>query len=183
MGRKVHPLGYRLGRTRNWDSQWYADFTTLATMRAELLGRKASTAKAVSMSLPLMAPQTSRALRGATCRNFAFAQTSTCYSPIVPVRPLNSIMANAHRGRRRPGRRSDPGTLSWERTRRACDPPCSPLCKPARGGGRRERRSCVPPFRGKLSSAGSRCAVRLCLRDGPSRGSSSKAAGPRRVLF
>ena len=25
MGRKVHPIGYRLGRTRNWDSQWYAD--------------------------------------------------------------------------------------------------------------------------------------------------------------
>ncbi len=25
MGRKVHPVGYRLGGFRNWDSQWYAD--------------------------------------------------------------------------------------------------------------------------------------------------------------
>lgn len=25
MGRKVHPIGYRLGGIRNWDSQWYAD--------------------------------------------------------------------------------------------------------------------------------------------------------------
>ena len=25
MGRKVHPVGYRLGKFRNWDSQWYAD--------------------------------------------------------------------------------------------------------------------------------------------------------------
>lgn len=31
MGRKVHPVGYRLGRFRNWDSHWYADrdFTVL----------------------------------------------------------------------------------------------------------------------------------------------------------
>ena len=25
MGRKVHPIGYRLGYLRGWDSQWYAD--------------------------------------------------------------------------------------------------------------------------------------------------------------
>jgi small subunit ribosomal protein S3 len=25
VGRKVHPVGYRLGKFRNWDSQWYAD--------------------------------------------------------------------------------------------------------------------------------------------------------------
>ena len=25
MGRKVHPIGYRLGGIRNWESQWYAD--------------------------------------------------------------------------------------------------------------------------------------------------------------
>jgi small subunit ribosomal protein S3 len=25
MGRKVHPIGYRLGNFRNWDSHWYAD--------------------------------------------------------------------------------------------------------------------------------------------------------------
>ena len=25
MGRKVHPIGYRLGSLRGWDSQWYAD--------------------------------------------------------------------------------------------------------------------------------------------------------------
>ena len=25
MGRKVHPVGFRLGNYRSWDSQWYAD--------------------------------------------------------------------------------------------------------------------------------------------------------------
>jgi small subunit ribosomal protein S3 len=31
MGQKVHPVGFRLGVTRTWDSRWYAgrDYQTL----------------------------------------------------------------------------------------------------------------------------------------------------------
>ncbi len=38
MGRKVHPVGFRLGNFRSWDSQWYADrnFATLVIEDAHL---------------------------------------------------------------------------------------------------------------------------------------------------
>jgi small subunit ribosomal protein S3 len=30
MGRKVHPIGFRLGVIRTWDSRWYAEGSTYA---------------------------------------------------------------------------------------------------------------------------------------------------------
>ncbi|MDP6173755.1 MAG: 30S ribosomal protein S3, partial [Rhodospirillales bacterium] len=35
MGQKVNPLGFRLGINRTWDSRWYANDETYATMLHE----------------------------------------------------------------------------------------------------------------------------------------------------
>ncbi len=35
MGQKVHPVGFRLAVTRNWNSQWYAEGRQFGTMLAE----------------------------------------------------------------------------------------------------------------------------------------------------
>ncbi len=35
MGRKVHPVGFRLGSYRDWDARWYAEGTRYRTLLAE----------------------------------------------------------------------------------------------------------------------------------------------------
>lgn len=40
MGQKVHPVGFRLGTIRTWDSRWYADKTYAADLHEDLRIRK-----------------------------------------------------------------------------------------------------------------------------------------------
>lgn len=40
MGQKVHPVGFRLGTIRTWDSRWYADKTYADDLHEDLLIRK-----------------------------------------------------------------------------------------------------------------------------------------------
>lgn len=35
MGQKVHPTGFRLAVTRNWNSRWFAEDTEFSSMLAE----------------------------------------------------------------------------------------------------------------------------------------------------
>ena len=35
MGQKIHPTGFRLAVTRNWNSRWYAEGDNFGTMLAE----------------------------------------------------------------------------------------------------------------------------------------------------
>jgi small subunit ribosomal protein S3 len=50
MGQKIHPVGFRVGVTRDWNSRWYADKTTYASKALEdvkirkFLSEKLSTA-------------------------------------------------------------------------------------------------------------------------------------------
>src|SRR5262249_25615017 len=53
-------------------------------------------------------------------------------------------------------RRSGPGRSAWGRTRRACGRPSTRRCRRARAFGRRGRRWCAPPSRGRSSSAATR---------------------------
>ncbi len=45
MGQKVHPVGFRLGITKDWQSKWYGEKTYAASLQEDLAIRKAIRAK------------------------------------------------------------------------------------------------------------------------------------------
>lgn len=40
MGRKVHPIGFRLGYIKDWQSKWFADRTYTDQLHEDILLRK-----------------------------------------------------------------------------------------------------------------------------------------------
>ncbi len=54
MGRKVHPLGFRIGVIRDWQAKWYGGKNYLQFLQEDLKLRKAIREKYVDASISLV---------------------------------------------------------------------------------------------------------------------------------
>ena len=54
MGRKVHPIGFRLGVIRDWQAKWYADTHYRESLQEDLKLRQAIQSKCADAAISLV---------------------------------------------------------------------------------------------------------------------------------
>jgi len=54
LGRKVHPVGFRVGVIRDWQAKWYADKNYVQFLQEDLKLRKAISAKYADAGISLV---------------------------------------------------------------------------------------------------------------------------------